>query len=64
MSFSVADNGIGLPPEMDLASQPSLGLQLVPLFVEQLHGSMVIERERGTRFAIRIPEIGVSREFV
>ena len=54
--FSVADNGIGLPPDTDLAQGASLGLQLVPLFVEQLHGSLLIERENGTRFCVTFPK--------
>ena len=54
--LSVADNGIGLPPESDLAQNSSLGLQLVPLFVEQLHGSLLIERKGGTRFSVIFPK--------
>jgi two-component sensor histidine kinase len=38
--FSVADDGIGLPRRSVLASRVSLGLQLVPLLVEQLHGTL------------------------
>ena len=52
---SVADNGIGLPSETELAQSYSLGLQLVPLFVEQLHGRLAIEREAGTRFCVNFP---------
>lgn len=53
--FSVADDGIGLPPDEDLAQRTSLGLQLVPLFVEQLHGSLTIDRKNGSCFAISFP---------
>lgn len=53
--FSIADDGIGLPPETELASRVSLGLQLVPLLVEQLHGTLEIIRERGTRFSVCFP---------
>jgi len=58
----VADDGIGLPPEAELDESPSLGLQLVPLFVEQLHGSLVIERTGGARFAVRFPGQSVRKE--
>lgn len=54
--FSVADDGIGLPAEKDLTQSSSLGLQLVPLFVDQLHGVLIIERGNGTRFGVRFPK--------
>lgn len=53
--ISVADNGIGLPAETELAQPSSLGLQLVELFVEQLHGTTSIERNGGSRFSISFP---------
>ena len=53
--FSVADDGVGLPSDADLEKSSSLGLQLVPLFVEQLHGVLEIERGNGARFSIRFP---------
>ncbi|MGV0975662.1 MAG: sensor histidine kinase [Azonexus sp.] len=54
--FSVVDNGIGLPLGAELAGGTSLGLQLVHLFVEQLHGELLIERQGGTRFCVRFPK--------
>lgn len=54
--LSVADSGIGLPPDSVLKESSSLGLQLVQLFIEQLHGMLEIEREGGTRFLIRFPK--------
>ncbi len=53
--LAVADDGVGLPPASELAGSPSLGLQLVPLFVEQLHGALQIERGDGARFTLRFP---------
>ncbi|MER2541474.1 MAG: histidine kinase dimerization/phosphoacceptor domain -containing protein [Azonexus sp.] len=53
--FSIADDGIGLQPESELASHASLGLQLVPLLVEQLHGTLEIMRENGTQFCVCFP---------
>lgn len=55
--LSVSDDGIGLPPETELAQRSSLGLQLVPLLVEQLHGVLVVERDAGTRFSVRFPKV-------
>lgn len=60
--FSVADDGIGLPPEIDLASHVSLGLQLVPLLVEQLQGTLEIRRENGTHFCVSFPSHLVAKE--
>jgi two-component system, sensor histidine kinase PdtaS len=54
--FCVVDNGVGLPPEEELADCSSLGLQLVQLFVEQLHGTLMIERKDGTRFCVHFPK--------
>ncbi len=55
IGFSIADNGVGLPSQADLEKSPSLGWQLVPLFVEQLHGVLEIERGNGSRFSVRFP---------
>ena len=60
--FSVADDGIGLPEEAVLASRVSLGLQLVPLLVEQLHGTLEINREMGARFCVTFPNSVVEKE--
>lgn len=60
--FSVADDGIGLPPEAVLAESSSLGLQLVQLFVEQLHGVLEVQRQAGTHFSVRFPKSMLSKE--
>lgn len=59
--FSVADDGIGLPEEAELASRISLGLQLVPLLVEQLHGVLEIKRKEGTKFCVSFPNSLVEK---
>lgn len=53
----VADDGIGLPPDVDLSSAPTLGLQLVNMLVGQLDGMMHVDREQGTRFEIAFPAL-------
>ncbi|SBT04163.1 putative sensory transduction histidine kinase [Candidatus Accumulibacter aalborgensis] len=60
--LSIADDGVGLPAETELASRSSLGLQLVPLLVEQLHGVLAIKRERGTWFCVRCPKRLVAKD--
>ncbi len=56
IAFSVADDGIGLPPDEMLAKSTSLGLQLVQLFIEQLHGELQTDRQHGCRFTVNFPK--------
>lgn len=60
--ISVADDGIGLPADLDLTCCASLGLQLVQLFIEQLHGELSIDRGPGTRFSVQFPKSLVPKE--
>jgi two-component sensor histidine kinase len=53
--LQIKDDGRGLPPAIDPETTPSLGLQLVSTLVEQLEGSLDIQRAGGTRFNIRFP---------
>ncbi|MCU0525245.1 MAG: PAS domain-containing protein [Elainella sp. Prado103] len=48
----VADNGVGIPAEIDLSTSKSLGLRLVHALTRQLRGTLRLEREDGTRFTI------------
>ena len=49
----IKDDGVGLPPEFDIAQANSLGLQLVQDFVDQLKGTIQISCSQGTEFRIR-----------
>lgn len=62
ITLSVADDGVGLPSDEALAQSGSLGLQLVPLFVDQVHGRSGFEREGGTRFTMSFPKSGNRKE--
>ncbi len=48
----VEDNGIGIPESVNIETATGFGLQLVHILVEQLEGSLRIEREDGTRFVL------------
>ncbi len=48
----ISDNGVGLPPGLDLRNLSTLGLLLVQRLVTQLHGRIDIRREAGTAFNI------------
>lgn len=48
ISFSISDNGIGIPPDVLQASVKGLGIQLLQLMATQLHGELEITRnEKG-----------------
>jgi PAS domain S-box-containing protein len=53
--LSVADDGIGLPPELDIAATQTLGLQVVCALARQLHGNVAAEVDHGTRFRLSFP---------
>lgn len=50
--LSVCDDGIGLPPNLDLAQTDSLGLSLVYDLTHQLHGEITVDCTAGTAFTI------------
>lgn len=62
LEIVVADDGIGLPAELDPATVKSLGLQLVALLTDQLGGRYQFERQPGTRFTLRFPGLPSARE--
>jgi two-component sensor histidine kinase len=50
--IQAGDNGIGISSEIDLKQSKTLGLQLVETLVEQINGTIILERNNGTRFNI------------
>jgi PAS domain S-box-containing protein len=55
--LTVADNGRGLPPDLDVRSTQSLGLHLVTMLTEdQLNGKLKLERKNGAKFTIEFRE--------
>ncbi len=52
---SVADDGIGMPPDIDINTTPTLGLQLVTLLADQLRGKVVMDTTERTTFSLRFP---------
>ena len=50
----VSDNGIGLPPSIDIKTTKSLGLKLVYFLAKhQLQASVDVDTTHGTKFTIR-----------
>jgi two-component sensor histidine kinase/PAS domain-containing protein len=50
LDVTVADNGIGLPENLDVASSPTLGMTLLHTLSEQLGAKVEFRRSRGTEF--------------
>lgn len=53
--IEVADNGIGIPEEIDFQNTTTLGLQLVDLLTHQIEGKVTLDRKGGTKFTIQFP---------
>ncbi len=52
LTLVVSDTGIGLPEDIDISDAKTLGLQLISDLVDQLKGTLEIERDGGTAFRI------------
>jgi len=50
--IEAGDNGIGIPGHIDIKHTETLGLQLVDTLVEQINGTLILDRSRGTKFII------------
>lgn len=54
--LTVADDGPGLPTEVDPENSSSLGLRLVRILAEQLDGSVEYRRDPGSKFQITLSD--------
>lgn len=52
LALTVTDNGVGLPKEIDPKNPKTLGLQLVGMLVNQLHGTLDVVADGGTTFMV------------
>lgn len=55
--LTIADNGIGFPDDTNFRNTNSLGLQLVNNLVEQLDGTIKLDKTNGTKFRIIFKEL-------
>jgi two-component sensor histidine kinase/sensor domain CHASE-containing protein len=55
--LTVRDNGFGFPEDLDIKRSKTLGLQLVYSLVEQLEGTIELDRSTGTDFKITFKEL-------
>ncbi len=54
-SLAVSDDGVGIPEDALQQTSSSMGLQIVTVLVEQLEGTLEVNRTAGTRFTIHFP---------
>jgi PAS domain S-box-containing protein len=64
--LSVADDGLGLPADLDFRNATTLGLQLVAALVAQLNGTLELEKAGGALFRVifaeTIPDSGQEKK--
>ena len=54
--FDIADDGVGLPKDIDFEGTDTLGLSLVSMMISELKGKLTYKVDNGTRFIIEIPK--------
>ncbi len=52
LTLTVADNGVGLPADLDWEKADTLGLKLIQMLCLQLNGTIQLDRTRGTTFRL------------
>jgi len=57
LTLVIGDNGVGFPKDLDFRNRKSLGLRLVCILVDQLRGSIELDRSSGTEFKITFTEL-------
>jgi PAS domain S-box-containing protein len=55
VTFSVADDGVGLPEDFKAGTNDTLGMTLTHMLVEQLGGTLAIDGRKGTRLTANFP---------
>lgn len=51
----MADNGLGLPTDLNPQEPATLGLQLVHMLTKQLGGTVAFARRHGTTVDVQMP---------
>lgn len=60
--LTVSDDGVGMPAGFRMDGTRSLGYQLIPVLVEQLHGRIAFAPGQGTRVEVEIPRQAEEHE--
>ncbi len=56
LTLTVADNGMGLPNEINIEQTKTMGLRMVKSLIRQISGTLMVNREAGTSFQIVFPQ--------
>ncbi len=59
LTIAISDNGIGISESIDIANFGGFGFQLLDMMTRQLHGTIKIERDNGTKFILEFKRIVV-----
>jgi PAS domain S-box-containing protein len=54
ITLVVRDDGIGIPTELDWKNTTSLGMRLVTSLIDQVDGTVTLDRNQGTAFTITV----------
>jgi PAS domain S-box-containing protein len=57
IQLNVRDDGVGLPLGFNIRATDSMGMQLVSMLVDQIDGTIEVERARGTEFRLTFREL-------
>ncbi len=57
LELTISDNGRGLPDELNIETTETLGLKMVTILVNQLKGTIELDRTNGTKFRIIFREL-------
>lgn len=55
LEFTIADNGVGLPPSLRLETPETEGLVSIVEVIESMGGSIAVDREQGTSVTFTVP---------
>lgn len=62
--LTISDNGMGLPDDLDLKNpEKNLGFSLVNSLVQQLDGSIDLDRSQGTKYTINFNELNYKERY-
>lgn len=56
VTLTIADNGMGLPNEVNVEQSQTLGLRMVKTLTRQISGTLTVNRDTGTSFNIHFPQ--------
>jgi PAS domain S-box-containing protein len=57
--FTVKDNGVGFPEDLDFQNTDSLGMQIVNSLTDQIDGEIELDNNNGTEFKISFKDLEV-----